>query len=125
MITSFKTRFEHYNKYEKYFHFSLPKKLKEFDDKDLKLWFIHLEGALKYDEWSNNDANKLYPEIYVVDKFLPCETINLFNVLNYMKKLVVFLMKLMNIVLVTILVIATSAETCFSKLMLLMSYLGL
>lgn len=42
--------FEQFNKYEKNFGSLLPKKLKEFYDKVLKLCCSCLEAALKYDE---------------------------------------------------------------------------
>lgn len=68
-----------------------PKKLKEFDDKDLKLSCSLLEVTLKYAERSDIDVNKLYMKLNIVNELLPSETTNPFDVLKYVKKLVVFL----------------------------------
>ena len=80
-----KTRFKRYKEYEKVFSFLFPKKLKEFDDKDLKPCCSRLESALKDDGRSHLDANELYTELKLLNTFLPGKTIRPNDVLKYLK----------------------------------------
>ncbi|KAL6560427.1 hypothetical protein OROGR_003986 [Orobanche gracilis] len=122
--TSLQTRFEQYEEYEKNFGFLFPKKLKEFDDKDLQLCCSRLEAALKYGERSDINANELYLELKLLDEFLPSETTNPTDVLKYMKKVECFPNAIIAYrILLTIPVTVASAERSFSKLKLLKSYL--
>ncbi|KAI3737329.1 hypothetical protein L2E82_27327 [Cichorium intybus] len=121
---SLKTRFQQYKEYEEIFGFLFPKKLKEFDDKDLKSCCSRLEAALKYDERSDIDAHELHMELKLLDKFLPSETTNPIDVLKYMKKVDCFPNAIIAYgILLTIPVTVASAERSFSKLKLLKSYL--
>ncbi|KAI3709113.1 hypothetical protein L2E82_38872 [Cichorium intybus] len=121
---SLKTRFEQYKEYENNFGFLFPKKLKEVNDKDLKLCCSRLEAALKYGEQSDIDATELYLELKLLDEFLPSEATNPTDVLKYMKKVDCFPNAIIAYrVLLTIPVTVASAERGFSKLKLLKSYL--
>ncbi|XP_023766815.1 uncharacterized protein LOC111915381 [Lactuca sativa] len=121
---SLKTRFQQYKEYENVFGFLFPKKLKEFDVKNLKSCCNRLEAALKFGEQSDIDSHELYMELKLLDMFLPSEIMSPIDVLKYMKKVECF----PNVIiayktLLTIPVTVASAERSFSKLKLLKSYL--
>ena len=123
-IASLETRFEQFQTYEKLFGFLFPRKLREIEDKDLKLSCHFLENALKFEGRSDIDAEELYTELKLLDIFQTSQFSNPINVLNHLKDLDYFPnARIAYRILLTIPVTVASAERSFSKLKLLKSYL--
>lgn len=123
-IASLESRFDQYQKFENIFGFLFPQKLKQLDEKDLKLCCYRFEDALAYEEQSDIDASELYLELKLFETFLSDKIITPFDAINKLNQLGFFPNALIAYrVLLTIPVTVASAERSFSKLKLLKSYL--
>ncbi|XP_073037558.1 uncharacterized protein [Primulina eburnea] len=125
-ISSLKTRFEQFQKYEETFGFLFNlNKLKDADDESLNNSCAALEDFLKHEDDSDINALELFSELQLLRKALPDWITKPLEVLEYVKNLhhgfpnawIAYR------ILLTIPVTVASAERSFSKLKLIKNYL--
>ncbi|KAL7595229.1 hypothetical protein Lser_V15G30337 [Lactuca serriola] len=102
----------------------LRQDLNNSKNKDLKLYCYRLEKALKFEERSDIDAEKLYTELKLFETLETNEFSNPIDVLKFLKELDYFPnASIAYRILLTIPITVASAEKSFSKLKFVKSYL--
>ncbi|XP_040372930.1 zinc finger MYM-type protein 1-like [Rosa chinensis] len=125
-LSSLRTRFEQFQKYEELFGFLFNvEKLKCSDNDSLKKYCANLETSLTHGGISNINGEELYSELKHLKDTLPEEAKRAIEVLNYLKEMESCYPNawIAYRILLTILVTVASAERSFSKLKLIKSYL--
>lgn len=125
-ISSLKTRFEQFQKYEETFGFLFNlERLKLLDGDSLLKSCENLEETLRYNGKSDIDGYDLYMELSILKQSFPVEAKGALDILNYLKNMddcypnayIAYR------ILLTIPVTVASAERSFSKLKLIKTYL--
>ncbi|XP_042374434.1 zinc finger MYM-type protein 1-like [Zingiber officinale] len=125
-ISSLKTRFKQFQKYEETFGFLFnPERLKFANDDNLMKSCKNLEETLRYNVKSDIDGDDLYMELSILKQSLPVEAKRAIDVLNYLKNMDDCYPNthVACRILLTIPVTVASAERSFSKLKLIKTYL--
>ncbi|XP_024994016.1 uncharacterized protein LOC112527546 [Cynara cardunculus var. scolymus] len=124
-IASLSRRFEQYQEYESVFRFLFTYyKLRSLDDTCSKSSCTNFENAMKKQDQFDIDGNDLYVELKILQDLFPAQKMRPLDILKYLKHVECFTNAIIPYrVLLTILVIVTSAERSFSKLKLLKSYM--
>ncbi|KAL6495855.1 hypothetical protein OROGR_030418 [Orobanche gracilis] len=125
-LSSLKTRFEQFKKYEDMFGYLFNlSKLKAIDDETMKCACTTLEDFLKHGDYSDIDGLELFSELQLLRKSLPDRIIRPIEVLEYIKNTCFAFPNtwIAYRILLTIPVTVASAERSFSKLKLIKNYL--
>ncbi|XP_061993554.1 uncharacterized protein LOC133711445 [Rosa rugosa] len=125
-LSSLRTRFEQFQKYEELFGFLFNvEKLKCSDNDSLKKYCANLETSLTHGGISDINGEELYLELKHLKDTLPEEAKRAIEVLNYLKEMESCYPNawIAYRILLTIPVTVASAERSFSKLKLIKSYL--
>ena len=94
-IISLTTRFEQYQQYDRIFGFLFnSEKLRSLDHMSLKSSCELLEKSLKNDEKSDIDGNELFVELKLLLHIFSEEKMTSFDILKYLKRVIVFLIPL-------------------------------
>ncbi|KAL8245965.1 hypothetical protein R6Q59_007181 [Mikania micrantha] len=124
-LSSIRTRFDQFKEFETIFGFLFTiKKLKSFDEDNLKEHSLNLEINLKHDASIDIDGMDLFDDLKILRHIIILEHDTLINILNYIKTLNSFPNAyIVYRIMLTIPITVASAERSFSKLKLLKNYL--